>query len=965
MSGSTKALKAELLAALNAVQKTGSFAGFGPLPSTRFPDPIVALQDAEPIPLPLDEPHARQLIAQARQAPFGRGAKTIVDTSVRNTWELAPSQFEIRSPVWHDFIKDVTRSLQKHLGVAGTIHAELYKMLIYEKGAMFKTHTDSEKAPGMFATLVLCLPSPHQGGDIVVKHGGQERVYKTSAHDQSFACWYSDVSHEVLPVQSGYRWVLTYNLVVPPAIVRPTASLVDQETRQLRAALRKWTAGSNNFPTHFYHGLEYEYSEASISLKMLKGRDFTQVQALRELCKEFPVDIFLTVLEKMEVRDGQDEYYQHSNWHDRWDDEDEDEDEDSDESEAGPGRPFDEAGELIEATNTIKSLVDLDGRQLVVDMDFGVQNMLDDDCFADEPDETESTGFTGNEGITDTHWYLKSAVAIVLRSHTVPYLLRGSGPSQRVITDSLLDYFCESMSDPACKSSRIDGLKLLASKVVDKSTMSKMLVAAMESQQWDLLEHIASQARGVIGLDFFASARDAIAGDNETLSKARSGLTRAISSFAELGDQLAAVNILAPSDGSTPDHVLVFARDIIREIVEQSKASSSLQLADGEHLAKSTLAYLGSPFFVDTLVPIVESKKESSPFVFAFLREFHRQIQSGEFPEPEAMIIWNKIASLGLKEMVVSRLVDVTAIGPPNPKRQRHLEPPTSITESPFVINPELLADVLRLFLTAGIENDLVELYTAKLTADANTIPGPAFQNIWLPLMYLIIPILESNSIPLTTPRYQKLFRAMLTAYKVNFIGRQPVKETNFSRAPVPDCCSDCRALNVFLQDPRQKVERFTMGKTRRRHLEMKLWQWPSNFRTTTDQSGRTYTLVVQKVNEANDLERREWQGRRTQAVKMLRKFGQNKLKALLGDYYNRLYDMQDLEAVDAATGPGVAGTSLTRPLEPVAPGHTNLPGFPPRSLGVEMNGSQDLPQLAGTKRSASWHEIIDLTNDD
>lgn len=123
--------------------------------------------------------------------------------------------------------------------------AELYKMLIYEKGAMFKAHTESdtsylippvctlrslngtsrprpchhdstEKIPGMFGTLVICLPSPHEGGDVVVKHSGQAKTFSTSLVQPSVLCWYSDVHHEVLPVTSGYRCVLTYNLAIPP-----------------------------------------------------------------------------------------------------------------------------------------------------------------------------------------------------------------------------------------------------------------------------------------------------------------------------------------------------------------------------------------------------------------------------------------------------------------------------------------------------------------------------------------------------------------------------------------------------------------------------------------------------------------------------------------------------------------------------------------------------------------------------
>ena len=43
------------------------------------------------------------------------------------------------------------------------VSAELYKLLVYEKGGFFLSHRDTEKAPGMFATLVISLPSSHEG----------------------------------------------------------------------------------------------------------------------------------------------------------------------------------------------------------------------------------------------------------------------------------------------------------------------------------------------------------------------------------------------------------------------------------------------------------------------------------------------------------------------------------------------------------------------------------------------------------------------------------------------------------------------------------------------------------------------------------------------------------------------------------------------------------------------------------
>ena len=60
------------------------------------------------------------------------------------------------------------------LGVKGPVTAELYKLLVYDKGSFFVSHRDTEKAPGMFATLVVALPSQSKGGELVVRHNDRE-----------------------------------------------------------------------------------------------------------------------------------------------------------------------------------------------------------------------------------------------------------------------------------------------------------------------------------------------------------------------------------------------------------------------------------------------------------------------------------------------------------------------------------------------------------------------------------------------------------------------------------------------------------------------------------------------------------------------------------------------------------------------------------------------------------------------
>lgn len=120
---------------------------------------------------------------------------------------------------------------------------ERYKLLLYETGAFFKAHKDSEKSPGMFGTLVICLPSEHTGGEVHLVRGGKTRILETakqSQHGLSALAWYSDVQHEIKPVTSGYRLVLTYNILQDQRMPRQTASMLDASHARLEKLLRVW-----------------------------------------------------------------------------------------------------------------------------------------------------------------------------------------------------------------------------------------------------------------------------------------------------------------------------------------------------------------------------------------------------------------------------------------------------------------------------------------------------------------------------------------------------------------------------------------------------------------------------------------------------------------------------------------------------------------------------------------------------
>jgi predicted 2-oxoglutarate/Fe(II)-dependent dioxygenase YbiX len=65
-------------------------------------------------------------------------------------------------------------------------------------------------------SLVVELPSRHEGGALVVEHRGEKKVFRGAsrrASDLSLLAFYADCHHEVKPVDSGYRITLTYHLL--------------------------------------------------------------------------------------------------------------------------------------------------------------------------------------------------------------------------------------------------------------------------------------------------------------------------------------------------------------------------------------------------------------------------------------------------------------------------------------------------------------------------------------------------------------------------------------------------------------------------------------------------------------------------------------------------------------------------------------------------------------------------------
>ena len=177
--------------------------------------------------IPLDK-----LLDYCNPAPFGdlREMKTVLDPDVRLAYELESKRFKIERE--HTYmsksrmIDDIPAStwikkrIEETLTPGRSIKLERYKLNVYSREGFFKSHVDSPSGDEMMGTLVLCLPSPHKGGELRVSHDGLEHTFDFSNHSGDtgkiqWAAFYGDCIHEVKPVLEGHRVTVTYNITLP------------------------------------------------------------------------------------------------------------------------------------------------------------------------------------------------------------------------------------------------------------------------------------------------------------------------------------------------------------------------------------------------------------------------------------------------------------------------------------------------------------------------------------------------------------------------------------------------------------------------------------------------------------------------------------------------------------------------------------------------------------------------------
>ena len=392
----------------------GSFATSGSLPDAV--NPGLLLKGFGKIGLPLSERDATAIFEISRKASSGKGIKAKGDKSKRKTCLFRADQVEFRNPRWSKTVQCAMKKSIEQLGVLGgtsSVRANLHSMLLYEAGGSPSIEHDNHTVIGKVGTLVITLPSAHQGGEVAVRLGNQQRTLSIAEPQEfsySYMAWYADADYSAGLITSGYRLVLTYDLIHQSGDIKAARppSVMNDKKAAIDDALQAWKTRLDDdeiTTEELVHLFDYEYPQEKLGLQSLDGTDRVQSLHLHEACQERGFSMFLGQLEHTRRRNGygeEDEEDQDRDWR-------------------------------------LAKFFTLEGVCIAESLDMEQDNIIQEKPFEDETPDDEQCDDPFDEGAEVTETYKRSCVVIVPSDHLDAYLRRASRLNISDWTEALLE----------------------------------------------------------------------------------------------------------------------------------------------------------------------------------------------------------------------------------------------------------------------------------------------------------------------------------------------------------------------------------------------------------------------------------------------------------------------------------------------------------------------------------------------
>ncbi|KAF4987490.1 hypothetical protein FDECE_15410 [Fusarium decemcellulare] len=840
--------KARLLFTLDRIQATGKIATFNHYPT--FANPGLEIDGERLIPLPLTEHDAQALKSVCRQAPFGRGDDTVVDTSVRNTWELDHSQFRLASPQWPKFLDLMLKDTATGLGLP-QVTVKPHKLLLYEPGSFFKRHKDSEKETGMMGTLVICLPSQHQGAEVNLSFGSQKCTFttaSTSKFDVSSIAWFSDVTHEVTELTSGYRLVLTYK-VFGPAEQSLSASGICSERQYLKATLVNWHTRSPDVERLMYP-LDHKYTKSSLSLDNMKGRDRALCHSLQSVCSDAGFYLMFAHLT-------------HSTTEDLYGYSDDGEEDDT----------------------TLESVYDINGNQVASNVSVELEETIGYDISDEHPDSEEEGEYTGNESAPSQFRYHTTVILLSPKMQVHQYLT-----STRGMGDNLTKMVCDDL-----KKVQDDNYTRHVAAVF----MAKATEASLEPETIDLITRWALKLgnadlfRACIRTTTRHGDVRAWAVRNNTSITDKTSLLVSRRLAECLSDQFS-----GKEEAIDWDHwnfeSFIQAKPLLDAfkswaepaLEEKIKAQGSWTTSDHQFLSRTLKSHCANTEWVlQTLLPTI-------------------------VPRADRDLLWDLLTWIFAESsQTLTNAKDLFQCV------FQHSGQKLCLTEGDFGRASLRFIRVFRDGYALGVEKealDLLEKGCRRLMNRKHTWSAVSVDSLGGDMLVPLVRAMKNHNISRTQDVGKFLeyaFRRIRTS-----VDPPPAKPKGWAHLRRRGCsessCKDCPELNAFLRDPDRQAWHFSAGAPRRKHIEECLFRDPI-YSCKTVKNKSPHTLVVTKQRSDYDEALRAWKAEFHNVDSLVDKMRSDYLKDFLGDdNYQKLILMEDLTATATSKRKGTEHNS-------------------------------------------------------
>ncbi|KIJ69263.1 hypothetical protein HYDPIDRAFT_123543 [Hydnomerulius pinastri MD-312] len=848
----------------------GEFAFSSSLPQA--PNPGLHIDGLGLIGLPLSHRDAQFIQNVSAQAPYGKGTETVVDTAVRDTWEIDPARIQFTNPTWKPYIDGtIVETVRKALGAISYTppRCELYKLLLYKTGSHFLPHQDTEKSNGMFATIIVILPSQYEGGQVHLSHGPSKKIFdfsSSSAFDTSVLAWYTDVVHEVKPVTSGYRLVLSYNLIHTSSGIPPTLPDMRGAVAATRHIFRKWA--NKKYPPNMdriVYLLEHQYSEHNLRTAALKGRDAHLIAQLRGAAEEVGIRLCLATLDVHITGCADDDggsYYKRSRWGGY---------SDSDESDGASGTP--DMMEESERSLSLTMVVTLDGERYLKSMRIDDEDLVPADPFEDvDPDEKEYEGYMGNGAGELQYWYHRTVLLLFPVEKEERLLLAAQGSAYAIKQIS------NTTTQPTAKDKRMfeyltdhlitKGTNSWSAPMVDQGVARTLADVAIRWTDFELWKSVATQSGAGRELDALGAARLLLARKTFGAEKVRSILEQVLvnsPTFKSRIDFLKYLHIDIPE--GEQESVVEWCNN------QTEGALKTLQqptVADAVALVEVGLLR-GIRFMAETVIPQLKLSVRTFDFWITFIPTLHRNRKRLIAPPTSSAQEENARPVLEqLYSDVLSKCLEA-AMSRWNSTPQHY-----SLWEKGVKI-----MSLISFCIDLG-RTDTISSIFSILARDSRNGPSDATRVVILPLVAELRNTLARKQIDICSPPFKSFFRLAIGLHMRDLLGQRPDLSKALQLRRVGCGCRDCGMLDRFITHGSSREQIFRFGQSRRGHLEGRLHSLGNMVTYRTDHSGNPHGLVVTK--KADTVIGADWQRRQAVAKAFLTSIGDDStLQQLLG----------------------------------------------------------------------------------